>query len=87
MAKFNLSTVKKAAVAAAAAVAATASQAAPDVSEVVSDIDAAETPIAAVAGASLGASPPHRWLRKVRAFQILAFQSSPPHRWLRKNYH
>lgn len=55
MAKFNLSTVKKAAVAAAAAVAATVSQAAPDVSEVVSDIDAAETPIAAVAGASLGA--------------------------------
>lgn len=55
MAKFNLSTVKKAAVAAAATVAATASQAAPDVSEVVSDIDAAETPIAAVAGASLGA--------------------------------
>ena len=55
MAKFNLSTVKKAAVAAAASVAATVSQAAPDVSEVVSDIDAAETPIAAVAGASLGA--------------------------------
>lgn len=55
MAKFNLSTVKKAAVAAAAAVFTTASQAAPDVSEVVSDIDAAETPIAAVAGASLGA--------------------------------
>ena len=55
MAKFNLSTVKKAAVAAAAALAATVSQAAPDVSEVVSDIDAAETPIAAVAGASLGA--------------------------------
>lgn len=55
MPKFNLSVVKKSAVAAAAAVAATASQAAPDVSEVVSDIDAAETPIAAVAGASLGA--------------------------------
>lgn len=55
MSKFNLSVVKKAAVAAAAAVAATVSQAAPDVSEVVSDIDAAETPIAAVAGASLGA--------------------------------
>lgn len=55
MSKFNLSVVKKAAVAAAATVAATASQAAPDVSEVVSDIDAAETPIAAVAGASLGA--------------------------------
>lgn len=55
MAKFNLSTVKKAAVAAAAAVVATASQAAPDVTEIVSDIDAAETPIAAVAGASLGA--------------------------------
>lgn len=55
MSKFNLSVVKKAAVAAAAAVAATASQAAPNVSEVVSDINAAETPIAAVAGASLGA--------------------------------
>lgn len=49
------SAVKKTAVAAAAAVAATASQAAPDVTEVVSDIDGAETPIAAVAGASLGA--------------------------------
>lgn len=45
---------KKAAVVATAAVA-TAAQAAPDVSEVVSDIDGAETPIAAVAGASLGA--------------------------------
>lgn len=55
MSKFNLSVVKKAAVAAAATVAATASQAAPNVTEVVSDIDAAETPIAAVAGASLGA--------------------------------
>ena len=49
------SAVKKTAVAAAALVAATASQAAPDVSDVVSDIDSAETPIAAVAGASLGA--------------------------------
>lgn len=55
MSKFNLSVVKKAAVASAAAVAATASQAAPDVTEVVADIDGAETPIAAVAGASLGA--------------------------------
>lgn len=49
------SAVKKTAVASAAAVAATASQAAPDVTEVVADIDGAETPIAAVAGASLGA--------------------------------
>ncbi len=48
-------TAKKSAVAAAAAVAATASQAAPDVTEVVADIDGAEAPIAAVAGASLGA--------------------------------
>ena len=55
MSKFNLSVVKKSAVAVAAAVAATASQAAPDVTEVVSDIDGAEAPIAAVAGASLGA--------------------------------
>lgn len=53
--KNRASAAKKAAVAATATVVATASQAAPDVTDVVSDIDAAETPIAAVAGASLGA--------------------------------
>lgn len=53
--KNRASAAKKAAVAATATVVATASQAAPDVTDVVSDIDAAETPIASVAGASLGA--------------------------------
>lgn len=45
---------KKSAVVA-TATAATAAQAAPDVTEVVADINGAEAPIAAVAGASLGA--------------------------------
>jgi uncharacterized membrane protein YfcA len=46
---------KKLAVAATAAVASVSSFAAADVTEVVSDIDGAKAPIAAVAGASLGA--------------------------------